>query len=170
MANSFMIFWVPRISPKFLKPPGYNCLVFLCHQIIPVGCSSQQTSATQHKPPDFRICLRTVSPGIGWCAGLRLLSVAFTLTGGRYPPGAACSRRSRLRFIGCANEKVALRRHKRFHRRLLFRSLGQARSSAPTRCRSPSIATPRRRLWGCRGQLGHPKSNAQNAGPMDQQG
>ena len=33
--------WVPRISPKFLKPPGYNCLVFLCHQIIPVGCSSQ---------------------------------------------------------------------------------------------------------------------------------
>jgi hypothetical protein len=28
--------WVPGISPKFLKPPGYDCLVFLCHQIIPI--------------------------------------------------------------------------------------------------------------------------------------
>jgi hypothetical protein len=30
--------WVPGISPKFLKPPGYDCLVFLRHQIIPICC------------------------------------------------------------------------------------------------------------------------------------
>jgi hypothetical protein len=33
-----LLLWVPGISPKFLKPPGYDCLVFLRHQIIPICC------------------------------------------------------------------------------------------------------------------------------------
>jgi hypothetical protein len=50
--------WIPRISPKFLKPPVYNYLVFLCHHIVPVGCMLAVNRPNELRTTRFPNCLR----------------------------------------------------------------------------------------------------------------